>query len=60
MDNIFMNSENKNDNRLLLRLPDKRNLKGSVKYVALSNLLYTQKNIKNLYAPTFPDIELTV
>ena len=57
MDNIFMNSENKNDNRLLLRLPDKRNLKGSVKYVALSNLLYTQKNIKNLYAPTFPDIE---
>ena len=35
-----MNSENKNDNRLLLRLPDKRNLKGSVKYVALSNLFY--------------------
>ena len=57
MDNIFMNSENKNDNRLLLRLPDKINLKGSVKYVALSNLFYTQKNIKNLYAPTFPDIE---
>ena len=41
MDNIFMNSENKNDNRLLLRLPDKINLKGSVKYVALSNLFYT-------------------
>ena len=51
MDTIFINSENskKSDpHRLLLSLSDKRNLKGSDKYVALSNLsiYYTVKNIK--------------
>ena len=49
-----MNSENskKSDpQRLLLNLTDKLNLKGSDKYVALSNLsiYYTWKNIKKSY-----------
>ena len=41
MDTIFMNSENSktsDPHRLLLNLSDKINLKGSDKYVALSNL----------------------
>ena len=47
MDIIFMNSEN----RLILNLTNKRNLKRSDKYVALLNLsiYYTWKNIKELY-----------
>ena len=51
MDTMFMNSENSKTfdlHRLLLNLLDKINLKGSNKYVALSNLsvYYTWKNIK--------------
>ena len=49
MDTIFMNFRNKktsNTHRLLLNLSDKRNLKRSYKYVALSNLgiYYSWKN----------------
>ena len=52
MDNIFMNSENSktsDTHRLLLNLTDKINLKGSEKYVALSNLsiYYTWKIYKS-------------
>ena len=51
MDTIFMNSKNNktsDPHRLLLNLTDKINLKGSDKYVALSNFIiyYTWKNIK--------------
>ena len=51
MHTIFMNSENSktsDPHRLLLNLSDKINLKGSDKYVALSNLsiYYIWKNIK--------------
>ena len=54
MDTIFINSENSktsDPHRLLLNLLDKRNLKRSNKYVALSNLsiYYTWKNIKKSY-----------
>ena len=44
MDTIFINSENSktsDHHRLLLNLSDKINLKGSDKYVALSNLIFT-------------------
>ena len=52
MDTIFMNSENIKTSepyRLLLNLADKKNLKRSDKYIALSNLsmFYIWKNIKN-------------
>ena len=61
-----MNSENSkasHTNRLLIDLSDEINLKRSDKYVTLSNLYYTQQNIKNLYkynvlkisAPTWAD-----
>ena len=48
---VFMNFENSKSsdpNKLLLNLPDEMNLKGSDKYVTLSNLniCYTQKNLK--------------
>ena len=51
MDTVFMNSKNSktsNPHRLLLNLSDKINLKGSDKYVALSNLsiYHTWANIK--------------
>ena len=51
MNTIFMNSKNSetsDPHRLLLNLTDKINVKGSDKYVALSNLsiYYTWKNIK--------------
>ena len=51
LDTIFINSENSkasDPHRLLLNLPNKRNLKRKDKYVALSNLnnYYTRKNIK--------------
>ena len=51
MDTKFMNSKNSetsDPHRLLLNLTDKLNLKGSDKYVALSNLsiYYTWKIIK--------------
>ena len=54
MDSIFINSENSKTSdpqRPLLNLSDKLNLKGSDKYVALSNLsiFYTWKNIKTPY-----------
>ena len=54
MDTMFMNSENSKTfdlRRLLLNLLDRINLKGSNKYVALSNLsvYYTWKNIKKSY-----------
>ena len=54
MDTIFMGSENSktsDPHRLLLNLSDKINLKGSDKYVALSNLsiYYTWKNIQKYY-----------
>ena len=54
MDTIFMNSENSkisDPHRLLLNLLDKIDLKGSDRYVALSNLsiYYTWKNIKKSY-----------
>ena len=54
MNTIFMNSENSKISdlhRLLLNLLDKIDLKGSDKYVALSNLsiYYTWKNIKKSY-----------
>ena len=51
MDTVFMNSKNSKTSDthiLLLNLSDKIYLKGSDKYVALSNLsiYYTWKNIK--------------
>ena len=51
MDTVFMNSENSrtsDPHKLLINLFDKVNLKGSDKYVALSNLsiCHTCKNIK--------------
>ena len=51
MDTVFVNSKNSktsDTHRLLLNLSDKKYLKGSDKYVALSNLsiYYTWKNIK--------------
>ena len=51
MHTIFMNSENSqtfDPHRLLLNLSDKRNVKRSDKYNALSNLsiYYTWKNMK--------------
>ena len=54
MDTIFINSENtktSEPHRLLLNFADKINLKGSDKYVALSNLsMYcTWKDIKESY-----------
>ena len=54
MDTIFINSENTKTSepyRLLLNFADKINLKGSEKYVALSNLsMYcTWKDIKESY-----------
>ena len=68
IDTIFMNSENSqtsDPHRLLLNLSDKIDLKGSDKYVALSNprIYYTWKNIKksyknnkfNISAPTWND-----
>ena len=44
------NSETTDPHRLLLNLTDKINLKGSDKYVALSNpsIYYTSKNIKKV------------
>ena len=52
MDTVFVNSENirtSDSHRLLLKLPDKINVKRNDKYVALSNLIYyTWKNVKNL------------
>ena len=54
MDTIFMNSKNSKTSgtyRLLLNVSDKKYLKKSDKYVALSNLsiCYTWKNIKKSY-----------
>ena len=54
MHTIFMNSENSkisDPHRLLLNLSNKKKLKRSDKYVALSNLsiYYTWKNIKKSY-----------
>ena len=52
MDTTFMISENSNISdlhRLLLNFSDKINLKKNGKYVALSNLNYTWKNIKQSY-----------
>ena len=54
MDTIFMNfdkSKVSDPRRLLLSLPDKINLKGSDKYVALSNLClyHSWKNMKKSY-----------
>ena len=54
MDTIFKNSKNSetsDPHRLLLNLTDKINLKGSDRYVVLSNLsiYYTWKNIKKSY-----------
>ena len=54
MDTIFMNfdkSKLSDPRRLLLNLPDKINLKGSDKYVALSNLClyHSWKNMKKSY-----------
>ena len=54
MDTIFMNSKNSSTSdphRLLFNLTDKKTLKSSDKYVALSNLsiYYTRKNIKKSY-----------
>ena len=54
MDTIFMNFESSkisNPHRLLLNLTDKKNLKKSDEYVALSNLsiYYTWKNLKKSY-----------
>ena len=54
MDTIFMNSGNSkisDPHRLLLNLSDKIELKGSDKYVALSNrsIYYTKSNIKKSY-----------
>ena len=54
MDTIFINSENtktSEPHRLLLNFADKINLKGSYKYVALSNLSMscTWKDIKESY-----------
>ena len=54
MDTIFMNFGNSKTSypyRLLLNLSDKRNLKRSDKYAALSNLRisYTWKNMKRTY-----------
>ena len=51
---IFINSKNSGTSdydRLLFNLTDKINLKGSDKYVALSNIriYYTWKNIKKSY-----------
>ena len=47
----FKNSKTSDPHMLLLNLTDKINLKGSDKYVALSNLsiYYTRKNIKKSY-----------
>ena len=68
MDTIFMNSENSRTSEyrvLVLKLPDKLNLRRGPKKVALSNLsiYYTWKNIKSSYknskfklsAPTLSD-----
>ena len=54
MNTIFMNSENSetsDPHRLLLNLTDKINVKGSDKYVALSNMsiYYSWKNIRMWY-----------
>ena len=54
MDTIFVNSVNSKSsepNRLLLNLDDKVNLKGSDKYIALSNcnMYYTWQDIKKSY-----------
>ena len=54
MDTKFMNSENSktcDPHRLLLNISDKINLKGSDKYMALSNLsiYYTWQNVKKSY-----------
>ena len=54
MNTIFKNSKNSKTSKpyiLLLNLTDKLDLKGSDKYVALSNLsiYYTWKNIKKSY-----------
>ena len=54
METIFMNSEickRSDPHRLLLKLPDKKNLKRSDNYGALSNLsiYYTWRNIKKWY-----------
>ena len=52
MDTVFVNSENirtSDSHRLLLKLPDKINVKRNDKYVDLSNLIYyTWKNVKNI------------
>ena len=52
MDTVFVNSENirtSDSHRLLLKLPDKINVKRNDKCVALSNLIYyTWKNVKNI------------
>ena len=54
MDTIFMNldsSKSSDTYRLILNLPEKKNLKKSDKYVALSNLssYYTWRNTKTSY-----------
>ena len=54
MDTIFINSENSktpDSHRILLNLLDYINLKGSDKYVALSNvrISHTWKNMRRLY-----------
>ena len=54
MDTIFMNSENSRTSEhhvLVLKLPDKLDLRGSQKSVALSNIsiYYTWKNVKGIY-----------
>ena len=54
MGTIFMNSKNSktyDSERLLINLTNKTNLKGSDKYVTLSNLSihYTWENIKKWY-----------
>ena len=54
MNTTFINSKNSKTSdprRLLLHLTEKINLKGSLKYVALSNrsIYYTWKNMKESY-----------
>ena len=57
MDTIFMNSEQSkisDPHRLLLNLLNKINLKRSDKYIALSNLVYMEKNKKVIYIISAP------
>ena len=52
MHTILMNSENSKTSdprRLLLNITDKKNLRKKDKYIALSNLIKSWKNIKKSY-----------